>query len=427
MLGGPSLISRPARARTKAVHIVGPDDRKLAIVMVGLPARGKSYTARRIERYLSWLGYRTRVFNVGQYRRARVGAQMPHDFFDPNNPQGEEARRVVAVEALDDMLDWLSQLGHVGIYDATNSTIERRKMVRSRCEQAGLQVLFVEIDCDDPDIIEDNIRNTKLSSPDYANMDPDEAVRDFRNRIAHYERIYQPVKEEEGAYLRVTGAGRSVTVCQVDGYLAGRLVFFLMNLHLTDRAILLTRHGESMYNTNGCIGGDADLSPAGQRYAHVLADFLDTRFPDPDSVVIWTSSLRRAVQTANPLGRRSLPWRALDEINAGICDGMTYEQIKQEMPSEYEARAHDKFRYRYPRGESYEDVIQRLDTVIIELERTRKPVLVIAHQAVLRALYAYFHSIPPDQCTRLPVPLHRVLELRPHAYGCQEVRLSLSR
>jgi 6-phosphofructo-2-kinase/fructose-2,6-biphosphatase 2 len=54
-------------------------------------------------------------------------------------------------------------------------------------------------------------------------------------------------------------------------------------------------------------------------------------------------------------------------------------------------------------------------------------VLVIAHQAVLRAIYAYFHSIPPEQCTRLPIPLHRVLELRPHAYGCQEVRMSLSR
>jgi hypothetical protein len=69
--------------------VLRPDAKKLAIVMVGLPARGKSYTARRIERYLAWLGYATRVFNVGEYRRRKVGANMPHAFFDPDNPAGE--------------------------------------------------------------------------------------------------------------------------------------------------------------------------------------------------------------------------------------------------------------------------------------------------------------------------------------------------
>lgn len=409
------------------MHSNGPDYQKLAIVMVGLPARGKSYTARRIERYLSWLGYRTRVFNVGQYRRERVGAQVPHGFFDPHNPAGTEARWQVAIEALNDMVDWLDGNGHVGIYDATNSTAERRAVVRARCERAGLQVLFVEMHCDDPAIIEHNIRATKLSSPDYENVDEGAAVQDFRRRIDHYIKAYQPLTEAEGAFLRVSGAGRNLTVSQVDGYLQGRLVFFLMNLHLVDRPVLLTRHGESMYNVHDRIGGDSELSPAGRRYARSLGAFLDARYPDHGGISVWSSSLRRAVQTAAALGRRSMPWRALDEINAGICDGMTYEQIKQEMPNEYEARARDKFRYRYPRGESYEDVIARLDTVIIELERTRKPVLVIAHQAVLRAIYAYFHNIPPEQCTRLQTPLHTVIELQPHAYGCQEERVALLR
>lgn len=408
------------------MHSNGPAHQKLAIVMVGLPARGKSYTARRIERYLSWLGYKTRVFNVGQYRRARVGAQVPHGFFDPHNPEGAQARRLVAIEALDDMVDWLGGNGHVGIYDATNSNVERRALVRARCEQAGLQVLFVEMQCDDPAIVENNIRATKLSSPDYENVDESAAVEDFRRRIEHYIQAYQPVTEAEGAYLRVSGAGRNITVSQVDGYLPGRLVFFLMNLHLVDRPIMLTRHGESMYNVVDRIGGDSELSPDGQRYARALARFVDERFPDSSELTIWTSSLRRALQTAAIVGRRSMPWRALDEINAGICDGMTYEQIKAEMPNEFSARSRDKFRYRYPRGESYEDVIARLDTVIIELERTRRPVLVVAHQAVLRAIYAYFHNIPPEQCTRLQIPLHTVIHLQPHAYGCQEERIPLS-
>ena len=129
---------------------IAPDSPKLAVVMVGLQARGKSYTARRIERYLSWLGYHTGVFNVGEYRRARVGAHVPHSFFDPDNPRGEEARRSVAMVALEDMVAWLTEDGQVAIYDATNSTRVRRAMVRARCERAGFQVLFIEIRCDDP-------------------------------------------------------------------------------------------------------------------------------------------------------------------------------------------------------------------------------------------------------------------------------------
>jgi broad specificity phosphatase PhoE/predicted kinase len=397
----------------------------MALVMVGLPARGKSYTARRIERYLSWLGYRTGVFNVGEYRRARVGAHVPHSFFDPDNAQGDEARKAVAMAALEDMVEWLKDDGQVAIYDATNSTRARRAMVRARCEQAGFQVLFIEMRCDDPAIIEANVRSTKLSSPDYQHTDPVEAVEDFRKRIGHYERVYEPLEDDEGAYLRLSGAGRGLMVSNVDGYIAARLVFFLMNLHLSTRPIWLTRHGESVYNTSGLIGGDPDLTPDGSRYAHELATFLDEREPDRSGVVIYTSSLRRAVQTAAPLGRRSWPWRALDEIDAGVCDGMSYEQIQEQLPEEYAARKRDKFHYRYPRGESYQDIIFRLDPVIIELERTRKPVLVIAHNAVVRALYAYFQGVPRGRCPYLPIPLHTVLELRPHAYGCHEVRVPL--
>jgi broad specificity phosphatase PhoE len=223
----------------------------------------------------------------------------------------------------------------------------------------------------------------------------------------------------------VTGAGRTLTESNVDGYLAARLVFFLMNLHLTERPIWLTRHGESVYNVRGVLGGDPDLTDEGRRYAESLARFLDERYPDRDEVVIWTSSLRRAVQTAAPLGRPSWAWRALDEIDGGICDSMTHAQIRERLPEEYEARRRDKFTYRYPRGESYQDIIQRLDPVIIELERTRKPVLVIAHNAVLRALYAYFQGIPRERCPYLPMPLHTVIEVTPHAYGCHERRVAL--
>ena len=51
--------------------------------------------------------------------------------------------------------------------------------------------------------------------------------------------------------------------------------------------------------------------------------------------------------------------------------------------------------------------------------------LVIAHNAVLRALYAYFQGVPRERCPYLDIPLHSVIELTPHAYGCHETRLGL--
>ena len=77
--------------------------------------------------------------------------------------------------------------GDVAIYDATNSTRERRALVRARCVAAGLEVVFVESTCTDPAIVESNIRATKARSPDYEGVPEEEAVRDFRLRIAHYE------------------------------------------------------------------------------------------------------------------------------------------------------------------------------------------------------------------------------------------------
>ncbi|MCO5575774.1 hypothetical protein L7F22_029579 [Adiantum nelumboides] len=118
-------------------------------------------------------------------------------------------------------------------------------------------------------------------------------------------------------------------------------------------------------------------------------------------------------------------WRALDEINAGVCEGMTYEEIKINMPEEYKARKLDKLRYRYPRGESYLDVIQRLEPVIIELERQRAPVVVIAHQAILRALYAYFADKPLKEIPHIEVPLHTIIEIQMGVTGVQEKRYKL--
>jgi len=410
------------------------------LAMVGLPARGKTSISRKISRYLSWLGHTTRVFNVGSYRRTLLGASQPADFFDPENREGRKALDGMASAALDDMIAWLGSGGEVAIFDATNSNRGRRQWVQDQCRAHGYPVVFIESICNDEAIIEANVRETKLRSPDYEGMNADDAVRDFRARIAHYERSYEPVGDPEKSYIKLIDVGRQVVLSRLHGYLPARLVPLLMNMHVAPRPIWLTRHGESVFNQQGLLGGDSDLSPRGEEYARSLAAFVRERADalgraagspsEPawtaNDTVVWTSSLRRTVQTARPLAQRSVAWRALDEIDAGVCEGMTYEDIQQHMPEVFAARAADKFRYRYPRGESYEDVIQRLDPVIIQLERQRSPVLVIGHQAVIRAIYAYLMDKPPPTCPTLPIPLHTVIELVPTAYGCEERRFPLS-
>jgi broad specificity phosphatase PhoE len=398
---------------------------KLAIVMVGLPARGKSFIARKVARYLSWSGHSVRVFNVGAYRRAQHGSRHPHSFFDPENTEGDRARTEVARIALRDMLEWMkSPDSQVGIYDATNSTRERRAGLRASFQAAGCQVVFIESICDDPAIIDANVQETKLHSPDYAGVPEEEAVRDFRARIAHYAGAYEAVGDDEGSFIKIIDVGKTVIAHRIEGYLPARLVFFLLNVHIEPRPIWLTRHGESEYNVLGRLGGDPPLSPRGKEYAGALARSVPERSGGVPFAV-WTSTLARTTHTAEPLGRAPRTWRALDEIDSGICDGMTYAEIAERMPVEFAARAADKFRYRYPRGESYEDVILRLEPVIFELERERAPVLIIGHQAVLRALYAYLMDRPPEACPRILVPLHTLIELTPTAYGCDERRFEL--
>ena len=110
----------------------------------------------------------------------------------------------------------------------------------------------------------------------------------------------------------------------------------------------------------------------------------------------WVSSRRSAVQTVqNVKSDRKIQWKSLDDLQTGICDGMTYQDIEKKMPDLYKQREMDKFNYRYPRGESYADIVKRLEPVIFELERQRMPVLVVSHRAILRCLKAYFIGHSP--------------------------------
>ncbi|KAG0713348.1 6-phosphofructo-2-kinase/fructose-2,6-bisphosphatase 1 [Chionoecetes opilio] len=160
------------------------------------------------------------------------------------------------------------------------------------------------------------------------------------------------------------------------------------------------QHGESIHNTEGRIGGDADLSARGRQFSKALANYIKEQ--KISKLRVWTSWLKRTIQTAEGIDAPQERWKALNEIDAGMCEEMTYAEIKEKFPSDFAARDQNKFSFRYTRGESYEDLVARLEPVIMELERQGN-VLLIAHQAVLRCLLAYFLDEPPINKDTLPV------------------------
>ncbi|XP_062522760.1 6-phosphofructo-2-kinase/fructose-2,6-bisphosphatase-like [Corticium candelabrum] len=412
----------------KEVEPCGPVCRKpiqrvnqpLCIVMVGLPARGKTCICMKLARYLRWIGFKTNAVNVGEYRRRAVGVQMPSSFFRRDNKEAMALRKTVALDALSDVYKWLiKEDGDIIVFDATNTTRERRALILEYLIPKGIKVMFVESICEDAAIIEQNIKDVKVNSPDYKDLNSEVAIDDFQQRIEHYREAYEPLTVEyDGArsFIQIFDVGQRFLVNKIQGHRQTRIVYYLMNLHIRPRTIFLTRHGESMCNMTGKIGGNADLSDNGREYSKKLGEFMASMRESLPGLKVWTSYLKRTVQTAEVAGLNYEKWKALDELDAGQCDGLSYEEIQERFPEEFAKRDQDKYNYRYPMGESYRDLVQRLEPVIMELERQNN-VLVICHQAVMRCIQAYFLDKDEASLPYLNCPLHTVVKLTPSAYN----------
>jgi len=377
------------------------------------------------------------IFNVAEYRRQAFGPNLTHHFFDSENLESAQKRLHAAVLALDDMILCLTSGNvQVALYDATNATEERRKLIVNRLSAINIPFLFIESICTDASVI--SLTETQLESPDYIGWEQEMALADFSQRQKHYEKIYQQIQDQNISFIKVINFGDQFIMNRVAGFLSSRIAYFLLNMHIQQRVIYLTRHGESEFNKCGRIGGDSPLTERGRAFAVKLGEFMreetkhNIREDGKIDLCVWTSTLKRAVQTGLEVQQRVnisgsvIQWRALDEIDAGICNAMTYQEIAKAYPEEWAARKKDKLHYRYPEGESYVDVIHRIEPVILELERQQSTVLVIGHQAVLRTFYAYYLNKCQDECPHLEIPLHTIIKIIPGAYGSKIEHIALS-
>ena len=349
---------------------------RIVIVTVGLPARGKTHLSVALARYLRWLGVKTQVFHLGDYRRAHVGPgkDVPEDYFHVDaSPASVLMRQKILKKCRDDIYFFLNnEKGQVAIYDAVNPLAAGRRSLAKEFSKHDAQTLFIESACDDEKIIEENVRSVKISSPDYIGWNEKDAVKHYlarmRAKIPHFETMEEP----ELNYIKMINAGERITVNNCTfGYLSHRIVFYLLNLHIKSRHTYFARAGTSSEEDSYKV--DANLSEQGAEYARKMGEtLLAHRDKERQAMIhrggpdvplkpltVWTSTRRRTVETSQYLyemGYRVRQRSQMSQLNPGVCERKSEKRIRLEYPDEVAKHEQDPYHHRYPRAEVSDDL-----------------------------------------------------------------------
>jgi broad specificity phosphatase PhoE/adenylylsulfate kinase-like enzyme len=392
--------------------------RKLVIVMVGLPARGKSTMARKLGRTLELDGVKVRIFNNGELRRkldTKINTSSS-EFFSPANPKGKEIREKISRMNIELAQAFFLKGGEVAILDASNVTRERRQSVAAAFP--SLPLCYIECLNADEEALEANLER-KARLKEFQHLPPEKALESFLKRIAYYESIYEPLDTESNRILV-----DSFESCILQEKITDVLPYYdrIRDIITTRvvRNLFLVRHGETHYNREDRIGGDSDLTDKGRDQANALAEhFATIRIP-----IIFTSNYKRTLQTATPIAERQDPCSIIalpefNEIHAGICEGMTYEEIRQKMPQVAKARGPNKYRYVYPGGEGYktmEDRVHRGLKKVFFLNNHDENIMIVGHRAVNRMILSSFLSRQEEEIPYIYMPQDRYyhIQIDPH-------------
>jgi 2,3-bisphosphoglycerate-dependent phosphoglycerate mutase len=139
-------------------------------------------------------------------------------------------------------------------------------------------------------------------------------------------------------------------------------------------------HATSLDNERGLASGhfDVDLSGTGLRQAAALAD----RYSDRALSAVHTSDLKRAVATAEiAFARRPLP--CFQDARLRECNYGTWSRCRAQ---DMEAARTKFIDQPFPDGESFRDVVRRVEAFLNDLTRGEEQVLVIGHRATWYAL-----------------------------------------
>ncbi len=159
------------------------------------------------------------------------------------------------------------------------------------------------------------------------------------------------------------------------------------------------RHGQTDWNVKGKIQGscDIELNSAGIEQAEELSrKILDEKLL---FLKIYSSPQKRAIQTAEILSNATKVdytiVEGLEEINLGDWEGLSWAEVKERYPTEYKEWYLNRRDTKPPRGETYQELLQRVLASLhrITLENL-DPVLIVTHNAVIKSLQCFLTNSP---------------------------------
>lgn len=169
--------------------------------------------------------------------------------------------------------------------------------------------------------------------------------------------------------------------------------------------LFLIRHGQTEWNVKGKIQGsyDSELNDTGITQAYELSKKIleaDYKFSK-----IYSSQQKRAFKTAQILSEATnvecIPMKGLEEMNLGEWEGLSWAEVQEKYPREFE-EWHKNLRYtRSPKGESYQEMTERVLAAIHKIiNENNSDVAIVTHSAVIMCLQCYITNTPFDKMTK---------------------------
>lgn len=166
------------------------------------------------------------------------------------------------------------------------------------------------------------------------------------------------------------------------------------------KRVLLIRHGQTDWNLEGRWQGHTDvpLNQAGLEQARALAEHLRNR----PITAVYSSDLTRALMTAERIAEaRGLTVQIdhrLREMNLGVFQGLTIQEIKARYPDEWEAMMLDYMGYVLPKGESRATMQRRAYEALaeyVECQPDESEIALVTHGGTIRVLLLRLFSDDP--------------------------------